>query len=380
MHSEAIRGSGQLPVPDPHFTNTTAPNPAASAQPSTPAYDPVNVNHPAPVEISVRHLIKRDVSLNEIAELHFTQRRGRTVVATCTMDTSTRFYDLGQGNSINSVTQHGFRLTFPDSSADSNLWAYVTEDDSYTGGGAYNPWQTNETSFHKPVVIIGDQISAKKLHKLRWGGVRPLCFSRDGSQLAVTSVHNRIGLINTSTNASLSQAPIITTHTEEVTHALFTPDSHALVSVSRDGTIRLTDSLNLEPIAKLDTGTYKKPTLLGVTPDSDVVVSVWGDLVYRWNHATGGVESFALGSRRSREGWPVALSPDCRFLACRTVDGVDISDAHSGAVLFTIRFQSGFITAAAFSEDGRYLALGKAVANVGLKVSKSTLDIWEIVY
>lgn len=76
----------------------------------------------------------------------------------------------------------------------------------------------------------------------------------------------------------------------------------------------------------------------------------------------------------------MALSPDCRFLACRTMDGVDISDAHSGNVLFTIRFQSGFVTAAAFSEDGKYLALGKAVSNVGLKVSKSTLDVWELVF
>lgn len=169
-------------------------------------------------------------------------------------------------------------------------------------------------------------------------------------------------------------------HLDVVTHAVFTPDSRALVSLSRDGTIRVTDTETQTSLAKLDTDTWKTPLFLGLTPDGDVVVSIWGDTVYHWSYTTGTLESYTLGARRSREGWPVAISPDCRFLACRNDNGVDLSDLFTGRVLHSIRFQSGFVTAAAFSLDGKYLALGKAAASMGVKVNKSTLDVWELIF
>ncbi len=269
MHSEAIRGSGLLAVPE-----------NGPSQANTPVYDAINNNYPAPLDITVKHMLKRDVTLNEIVELHFLRRQGRQAVSACTMDNQTRYFDIANVSVVNSVAQHGFNLTYPSMGAapiSSNLWAYVADDDTHSST-PYNPWQTSAYTFSKPMIIIGDHITGRKHHKLRWAGARPLCFSRDGDHLAVTGLNHRIGLIKTSNNASIVRTPVITSHTDTVTHALFTPDSHALVSISHDATIRLTDPTNLEPLAKLDTGTHKKPVLLGVTPDSNVIVSVWGDL------------------------------------------------------------------------------------------------------
>jgi WD40 repeat protein len=166
-------------------------------------------------------------------------------------------------------------------------------------------------------------------------------------------------------------------HTDDVTHAVFTPDGAGLVSVSRDGTMRMVDAATGESLAKLDVDTWKAPHFLAITPDGAVIVSVWGDTVYRWDYATGGLDTYVLGTRRRRDGRPIAISADCRFLACSTHDGVDVSDLHAGRLIHSIRFQTGYVTAAAFSRDGRYLALGKAIDGV-LRVHKSVVDVWEL--
>lgn len=223
-----------------------------------------------------------------------------------------------------------------------------------------------------------DHPTGTKLHRYRWPEARPLAFSRDGRKTALAGANNRIGIFQTSSHLVQRQPLMIHSHMDTVSHALFTPDSHALVTMCVDGTLRLTDPLNLETLAKLDTGATKKPLHLGVCPDSNLVVAIYGDTVYRWDHPTGAFESYTLSARRGREGVPIALSPDCRFLACRVEDGMDITDVHKGTVLFTIRFQTGFLTGAAFSDDSKYLAVAKATSWSGMRVTKSTLDLWEL--
>ncbi len=316
----------------------------------------------------------------EILSVAFISKNSETFVTANNMMAPTKFYPVVGSTGQFAASYSGGRVVFPPEDAGSTAWAYVTEDEpAGSSSGGASPWQHDGRDFRKPVLCVGDFATSKRHQKVRQWGIRPLCFSRDGAQLAVTNGWHRIALLDAAHQFSLRpDAALLTSHTEAVTHAMFTPDSHALVSLSRDGTVRLTDPLSMEPLAKLDTGTWKTPALLGVTPDSNVVVSVWGDVVYRWNHTTGAVDSFTLGARRVREGWPVALSLDCRFLLCRNDEGVDISDAHSGKLLFTVHFSRGFLTAAAFSADGTFLALGKASSWVGPKVVQSTLDIWRL--
>ncbi|KAM5356826.1 hypothetical protein ACJ41O_003472 [Fusarium nematophilum] len=343
----------------------------ADENPPIPDYNAIGLTTHTPLRISLRHLAKKELSNHEVIQVTYLSRHGQPAIAVSTMESPTRFYDMSANQVSVLSNQHGVNMTF---SRNGRSWAYLTEED----GKDLNPQNHDGVNFKRPVVYLGDYINGRRTQQARWPGAKPLAFSPDGRWLAVGSSRGRVGLMDT---AALSKGSVmIPCHMDEVTHAVFTPDSKTLVTQSRDGTIRLTATETRRSIAKLETDTWKKPMFLGVAPEGDVVVSIWGDTVFHWNHATAALESYNLSGRRTREGWPVAISADCRFLCCRTDDGVDLSDLYSGRVLYTIKFQSGFVTCAAFSWDGRYLLLGKAASWMGLRVAMSTLDVWELVF
>ncbi|KAL7943503.1 hypothetical protein V8C42DRAFT_329234 [Trichoderma barbatum] len=110
------------------------------------------------------------------------------------------------------------------------------------------------------------------------------------------------------------------------------------------------------------------PRALAVSPDATTIVSVWGAVVHVWMPQHGGLTSYSLSSTRPCEGWPLSISPDCRYIACWTEDGFDIMDVASGAVVCT---QNGgpLVTSADFSADGSVLVLGRISGDV---------EVWEI--
>ncbi|CCF35667.1 ribosome assembly protein 4 [Colletotrichum higginsianum] len=188
------------------------------------------------------------------------------------------------------------------------------------------------------------------------GVAHPAVFSGDGQMLAATDPSGVVvvaGVVN--------HAP--------TTHVLFMPNGTDLVTLSMDGTVRVAEARTGKTLRRMEVdgaamagsgGTGARA--LGVSPDGRVVVSVWSRAVYVWEHEAGRVSSWELNKVRSNEGWPLAVSPDCRFLACRTDDGVDISDVYSGHVLAEVRTAAGIdglVTAAAFSADGRFMAVGR---------------------
>lgn len=355
------------------FNSTTVSSLHSETQPPIPDYNAIGITNPAPLSISIRHIAKKNYSNLEIVQVCFLTRNNKTTIAVSTMDPPTRFFDTNI-NPVSSLTnQGGVNMTF---SPDGRSWVYLCEDDMRDMGA----WYHDGVHFKKPCVVLGDYINGRKIQQMKWPGVRPFGFSPDGRWLAVGSARGRIALIDVKSGGILAKATIIPCHLDEITHAVFTPDSKYLVSQSRDGTIRLTDPQSRTSIAKLETDTWKKPLFLGVLPNNEVIVSVWGDTVFHWNYHTASLETYNLSGRRNREGWPIAISQDCRFLCCRTDDGVDISDLHSGKILYTIKFQSGYVTTAAFSQDGKYLVLGKAASWMGVRVTTSTLDVWELIF
>ncbi|KAH6886227.1 Quino protein amine dehydrogenase [Thelonectria olida] len=358
-----------------HSLSTAVPGTTVSSLHSEaiPDYHAIGITNPTPLFISLKHLAKKELSNHEVVEVAFLTRNNQPTIAVSTMDPPTRFYDT-QANQVSVLSnQHGVNMLF---CQNGRTWAYLIEEEPKE----LNALNHDGVNFRKPSVYLGDYINGRRIQQMRWPGAKPFCFSRDGQWLAVGSARNRIALIDVKAGAVLYKATILACHADQVTHAVFTPDGNALVSQSRDGTIRLTSPATAKSIAKLDLDTWKKPSFLGVTPDNAIVVSIWGDTVYHWNYTTAALESYALSSRRTREGWPLAVSQDCRFLCCRTEDGADISDLYSGKVLYTIKFESGYVTAATFSPDGRYLILGKAAQWMGVRVTMSTLDVWELVF
>ncbi|KAH7242582.1 hypothetical protein BKA59DRAFT_233781 [Fusarium tricinctum] len=341
-------------------------------EPPIPDYNAIGITSQTPLRISLRHLAKKELSNHEVIETAYLSRHGAPTIAISTLESPTRFYDTSANQVSCLQNQHGVNMLF---SRNGRQWAYLSEED----GKGLNAANHDGINFKKPVVYLGDYINGRKVPAVKWPGARPLAFSEDGNWLAVGSTRGRVGLMDCSPNINKASV-VIPCHLDEVTHAVFTPNSNFLITQSRDGTIRITDVASRASIAKLETDTWKKPLFLGTSPDGEVIVSLWGDTVFHWNHGTAALESYNLSGRRTREGWPIAVSADCRFLCCRTDDGVDVSDLYSGRVLYTIKFQSGFVTAASFSWDGKYLILGKAASYMGLKMGTSTLDVWELVF
>ncbi|KAI5460467.1 hypothetical protein BGZ63DRAFT_404936 [Mariannaea sp. PMI_226] len=338
-----------------------------------PDYHAIGITNPSPLSISLRHIVKKELPGNEILQVAFLSRIGKPTIAVSTMESPTRFYDIKVNPLSNLANQYGVQMIF---SQDGRSWAYLAEEEPKD----MHPQLHDGIHFKKPCVHFGDHVGGRRIQAMRFSGAKPLCFSHGGKWLAVCNSRNRIGLFNVPAGAPLNKASIIPCHTDEITHAIFTPDDQALVSQSRDGTIRLTKSDTLKSLAKLELDTWKKPAFLGVTPDGAIVVSIWGDTVYHWNYTTAALESYALSSRRTREGWPIAISEDCRFLCCRTDTGADVSDLYSGKLLYTFKQESGYVTAATFSPDGRYLVLAKSALAMGARVTKAALDVWEMVF
>ncbi|KXH42872.1 ribosome assembly protein 4 [Colletotrichum simmondsii] len=161
------------------------------------------------------------------------------------------------------------------------------------------------------------------------------------------------------------------------THVLFMPNGADLVTLSRDGTVRISEAKTGRTLRRMEvdgvvTGTGTGARALGVSPDGRVVVSVWARAVYVWEHEAGRVSSWEMNKVRNNEGWPLAVSPDCRFLACRTEEGMDISDVYSGQVLAEVTTAvgiDGLVTAAAFSMDGKMMAVGR---------HSGVVDVWNL--
>ncbi|ENH65171.1 hypothetical protein FOC1_g10006023 [Fusarium oxysporum f. sp. cubense race 1] len=94
-------------------------------------------------------------------------------------------------------------------------------------------------------------------------------------------------------------------------------------------------------------------------------------------------------SRNGRQ-WAYLSEEDGKGLNAASHDGINfkkpvvyLGDYINGRKIPVCKWpggKSGFVTAASFSWDGKYLILGKAASWMGLKMGTSTLDVWELVF
>lgn len=138
------------------------------------------------------------------------------------------------------------------------------------------------------------------------------------------------------------------------------PNGQELVSLSKDGMGRLTSLKSGMTKAKFEVKGRANPKLLQISPDGQLVASVWGYEVMLWYPATGQSTTYNLSLIRKVESWPLCISADCRFLACRHQRGVDILELATGRFLGETREmeRASFITSGAFDSQGSMLAVG----------------------
>ncbi|KAL6884987.1 WD40-repeat-containing domain protein [Trichoderma longibrachiatum] len=215
-------------------------------------------------------------------------------------------------------------------------------------------------------LTIRDFSSAKPLLELKDVSA-PIAWSPDGRTIAAAELRShRMSTWDVRTGRRTGRVP---GHFDAVTHAAFANNERTLVTLSRDGTARVTDILTSKTLYKLEIDSLRVPRALGVSQDGATVVSVWGTTVHVWMPRLGQLTSYSLGSTRRCEGWPLCVSPDCRYIASWTEDGFDVMDAASGRVVGE-RVGGELVTAAGFSVDGRVLVVGRVGGDV---------EVWDVV-
>lgn len=198
--------------------------------------------------------------------------------------------------------------------------------------------------------------------------VSPIAFSPDGTRIAGVSGQEPSEIIVL--EAELLQhsgiEACIHGHLAPISLLQYMPDGN-LISLAMDGVGRLCTSQQSEAgapgalIKQFHVDTRYPPSLLKVTPDGELIVSVWGRQVALWYPTADILTTYNLDERRLIELWPLAISPDCRLMVCRTERGFDVIDVLTGNSCRHATWDRNGLnaaTAAAFSNDGTLLATG----------------------
>ncbi|KAF4912538.1 Vegetative incompatibility protein HET-E-1 [Colletotrichum fructicola] len=233
--------------------------------------------------------------------------------------------------------------------------------------------------FKKPALYVldtprGTGMTSRRFF-LQWHGIRAFSFNPEGSLLAIKGVRHRVELISSAKGLGYG---VVRSHTDEVTHAEFTADGERLATMSKDGTMRVTNIRTLHSVARLEMDSWRNPLQLAVSP-SGVVASIWGRTVTIWDYQTGAMNSYNFETARGSEGWPLAISPDLRWVASRTDEGADVTALATGKVVYSARLETGFVTSAAFSNDSKYLVFGRCTNGHHGRADSGILNMWEIV-
>jgi WD40 repeat protein len=184
--------------------------------------------------------------------------------------------------------------------------------------------------------------------------------SRDPRHILIISMFSSYNSMTFSYNSVAGGlANVIPHHIDEVTHLVFMPDGTELVSLSKDGSVRVSSVQSGRTRRKFEVETRYRPEMLQVSPDGEMIASVLGREVMLWYPKTGAINGYRLDMVRQSEGWPLCISPNCRYLLCRTEEGFDVSDLATGKFRGEVAGESSFATSAAFSSDSRFVVIGK---------------------
>ena len=228
---------------------------------------------------------------------------------------------------------------------------------------------------HNNTLLVRDVSSGKTALELDTAVAEPIAWSPDGVFLAAGE---RRGLVAGAKCGSTSvgiwdvrtgkHVGRVIGHIDVVTHVAVTSDLR-LVTLSRDGTVRMTDAATGKTQARLEVAVHN-PRMLTVSATGKTIVSLWGNTVNIWVPDASHLTSYDLKTTRATEGWPLCMSSNCRWMACRTEDGFDIVELSSGAVVWEERQGGAPVTAAAFSANSDALLIGRM---------NGALEVWDVV-
>jgi WD40 repeat protein len=217
--------------------------------------------------------------------------------------------------------------------------------------------------------------------------VRSVAFSPDGSTLAARGRQDVLGFVNGVAQSGMSEINLwdvgtgnriatLIGHTHYTKRLAFAPDGKTLASASYDETVILWDVANR---TKRTTLKGHRGAIFGLAyaPDSKMVASCTYDGIRLWDADTGN----QLANLRGWAGTPhsLAFAPDGKILAAGCGDPpvlffksspgeVELWDVETRKVRSRWKVHGSWVTAVAFSPDGKLLATR----------SRSGVEVWDL--
>lgn len=201
------------------------------------------------------------------------------------------------------------------------------------------------------LVVIWDVASGKEVARLPGGSA--IVWSPDGTVLAAEGAGTMDHSIRLWDTGTWREIRALTGHTEKVWSVAWRPDGKVLASGGNDHTVRMWDPASGREIRVINAHRYWISSVAW-RPDGKVLATASADSRVRlWRGDTGE----ALATLEGVSG-PLAWSPDGKILGCGGQEGgFALLDGLTGRLIRTV---NGDVTSAqaAFSPNGRYLAVG----------------------
>jgi WD40 repeat protein len=300
----------------------------------------------------------RSLKVNSVGAIAFSPD-GR-MLAAGSINNTVKFWDVASGRELRAMRGHSDLVALVAFSPDGRILASSSYDKTV------KLW---EVASGREVGTLSGGFS---LPSMLWAS--SMAFSPTGHILVLGIGDGPIRLWDTATGREL---PPLGGRSVGTTSALYSPDGRLVAFGSFDGSIKIWDAASGRELRALS-GHAGIVNSIAFSPDGHVLASGSADHTAKlWDVASG--RELRTLSGHAEQVMSVTFSPDGRILASGSGDRtIKLWDAANGNGLRTLTGHSTWINSVAFSPDGRILASGSGLLGGDGVNANNAIKLWDV--